>query len=71
MKIGKYSMGIGDRFGRQGAAQLRAIMTARKMGVAIDPVWNKSHREHEITGTAPAWEATFNSLRRDFGGFDD
>ena len=53
MKIGKYSMGIGDRFGRQGAAQLQAIMTAREMGVDIDPVWNKSHREHEITGTAP------------------
>jgi len=53
MKIGKYSMGIGDRFGRQGAAQLRAIMTARDMGVTIDPVWNKSHREHEITGTSP------------------
>ena len=46
-------MGIGDRFGRQGSAQLRAIMKAREMGVAIDPVWNKSHREHEITRTTP------------------
>jgi len=53
MKIGKYSMGIGDRFGRQGPAQLRAIMTAQEMGVAVEPVWNKSHREHEITGTGP------------------
>ena len=26
---------------------------------------------YEITGTAPAWEATFDALRRDFGGFDD
>jgi hypothetical protein len=26
---------------------------------------------YEITGTAPVWEATFNALRRDFGGFDD
>ncbi len=23
---------------------------------------------YEITGTAPAWEATFNALRDDFGG---
>lgn len=46
-------MGIGDRFGRQGPAQLRAIMTAQEMGVSVEPIWNKSHREHEITGTAP------------------
>ena len=26
MKIGKYSLGIGDRFGHQGEAQLRAII---------------------------------------------
>lgn len=47
-------MGIGDRFGRQGAVQLRAIMNARELGVDIDPVWNKSHREHEITRTSPS-----------------
>ncbi len=55
MILPKYSMGIGDRFGRQGAAQLQAIIEAESTaGVAIAPVWNKSHREHAIIGTAPA-----------------
>jgi len=54
MKIEKYSMGIGDRFGCQGAAQLRALMLARELGVTIVPVWNKSFREHSIIGTSPA-----------------
>ncbi len=53
-KTGKYSFGIGDRFGRQGTAQLRAIMEAEKLGVEITPVWNKSYREHTIVGTSPA-----------------
>jgi len=51
-------MGIGDRFGRQGAAQLRAILKANEDGVDIDPVWNKSHREHVITGTEPKEQRT-------------
>lgn len=54
MILGKYSMGIGDRFARQGRAQLRALIRARADGVDITPVWNKSHREHTIIGTAPA-----------------
>jgi hypothetical protein len=54
IKIGKYSFGTGDRFGRQGNAQLRAIMEAEELGVEITPVWNKSHREHTIVGTSPA-----------------
>jgi len=53
MKIEKYSFGVGDRFGYEGKAQLRAIETARELGVAIVPVWNKSHREHMIVGTSP------------------
>lgn len=53
MKLGKYSFGIGDRFGRQGKAQLAAIIQAKKDGIAVTPVWNKSHREHEIIGTHP------------------
>ena len=28
MEIGKYSLGIGDRFGHQGKAQLQAILNA-------------------------------------------
>ena len=54
MKLGRYSLGIGDRFGRQGVAQLRALQRAEAQGVAITPVWNKSFREHQIIGTQPA-----------------
>jgi hypothetical protein len=52
-KLGKYSMGLGDRFGHQGHAQLKAIIEASKKGVEITPVWNKSNREHMIIGTQP------------------
>lgn len=51
--IGKFSMGLGDRFGHQGGAQLKAIMDAGKKGIEITPVWNKSNREHMIIGTQP------------------
>jgi hypothetical protein len=54
MKLGKYSFGIGDRFGQQGKAQLAAIMKAREQGLQVTPVWNKSYREHEIIGSTPA-----------------
>lgn len=53
MKLEKYSIGIGDRFGFEGAAQLRAIQKAAADGVRIAPVWNKSNREHVIIGTVP------------------
>ena len=49
----KYSMGIGDRFGYQGKAQLKAMLLAKDNGVEITPVWNKSHREHSIIHTSP------------------
>jgi tagaturonate epimerase len=51
--LGKFSIGLGDRFGHQGAAQLRAIMAASAKGVEITPVWNKSNREHTTIGTQP------------------
>lgn len=54
MILEKYSMGIGDRFGREGKAQLSALIKARKQGIAIAPVWNKSYREHAIVGTTPS-----------------
>ncbi len=54
MPLEKYSFGIGDRFARQGKALLQAIIDAKKSGVAVAPVWNKSHREHTITKTEPA-----------------
>jgi tagaturonate epimerase len=51
--ISKYSVGIGDRFGLEGVAQLRAFLAARDRGVTITPVWNKSNREHSLIGTRP------------------
>ena len=51
--LGKYSFGMGDRFGHQGGAQLRAIIEAGKKGIDITPVWNKSNREHITIGTQP------------------
>lgn len=54
MRIERFSMGVGDRFGRQGRAQLEAIARAKERGVDIVPVWNKSHREHTIIGSRPA-----------------
>lgn len=53
MELEKYSIGIGDRFGFEGAAQLRALQQAAVDGVRVVPVWNKSNREHIIIGTTP------------------
>ncbi len=53
MELEKYSLGIGDRFGYQCAAQLRAVQKAAARGFEIAPVWNKSNREHLIVGTVP------------------
>lgn len=53
MKIGKYSFGIGDRFGHEGEAQLRALISAKKAGINIVPVWNKSNREHTYVKSLP------------------
>ncbi|MFZ1932157.1 MAG: tagaturonate epimerase family protein [Thermoguttaceae bacterium] len=54
MQLPKYSIGVGDRFAHQGAAQLQAIVQAASEGVEVAPVWNKSHREHTIVGSRPA-----------------
>jgi hypothetical protein len=53
MKLTKYSFGVGDRFGHQGSAQLKALMEAMKKSIDITPVWNKSNREHSIIHTVP------------------
>ena len=53
MQLEKYSFGVGDRFGRQGRAQLQALITAKAEGVNIAAVWNKSWREHSIIGSSP------------------
>ena len=54
MKLGKYSLGTGDRFGNQGKAQLQAVMAAKELGIDISIIWNKSYREHTIIHTDPA-----------------
>jgi tagaturonate epimerase len=53
VKIEKYTFGTGDRFARQGRAQLRAILQARQAGIDVYPVWNKSNREHLIIESKP------------------
>jgi hypothetical protein len=49
----KYTFGMGDRFARQGRAQLAAIIEAKKLGADVTPVWNKSNREHVTIHTHP------------------
>ncbi len=52
MKLEKFTLGIGDRFGREGVAQLMALQKASSAGII--PVWNKSNREHNLIGSTPA-----------------
>jgi tagaturonate epimerase len=59
MELSKYSLGVGDRFGRQARAQLRAFIACREQwvtqdGIDLIPVWNKSNREHTIIGSEPS-----------------
>lgn len=67
--LGKYSIGLGDRFGHQGAAQLKAIIAAAEKGIDITPVWNKSNREHNTIGTQPADVRTEADLVTRSAGF--
>jgi len=54
LPLSRFSFGVGDRFARQAAAQLRACMMAAEKGVEVIPVWNKSNREHVTIGSEPA-----------------
>lgn len=54
MKLEKYSLGTGDRFGKQADAQLRSVIKAGSEGKEIAIIWNKSYREHAIIHTDPA-----------------
>jgi hypothetical protein len=54
LKLEKYSLGTGDRFGHQAKAQLRAVIAAQDEGIELVPVWNKSNREHLFIGSEPA-----------------
>src|ERR1700761_6208530 len=53
LSLGKFSFGMGDRFGHQGKAQLQACVLATELGAEVVPVWNKSNREHSFIGTEP------------------
>ncbi len=53
MTLEKFSFGVGDRFARQAAAQLRAFERLAEAGVDVTPVWNKSYREHTTIGSQP------------------
>jgi len=54
LPLGKFSFGMGDRFGMQGRAQLQACLLATELGAEFIPVWNKSNREHTFVGSDPA-----------------
>ena len=49
----RLSFGVGDRFAHQAEAQLAAFERLAAAGVVVTPVWNKSHREHTLIGSAP------------------
>ncbi len=53
MKLETFTLGVGDRFARQGRAQLQAFVQGRASGLAVHPVWNKSNREHLIIHSEP------------------
>jgi tagaturonate epimerase len=53
LSIESYTIGIGDRFARQGRAQLEALVRAKEVGINVFPVWNKSYREHTLIKTEP------------------
>src|SRR6266542_3117684 len=53
LTLGKYSLGVGDRFAHQARAQLQACLKAAAEGVEVIPVWNKSNREHLTIGSEP------------------
>ena len=53
LSIEPYTIGIGDRFARQGRAQLEALVRAKEAGINVFPVWNKSYREHTLIKTKP------------------
>ena len=53
LTLAAFSFGIGDRFGQQARAQLRAFQMLTEKGVEVVPVWNKSNREHTFIGSEP------------------
>jgi len=56
-KLSRFSIGTGDRFGREGEAQIGAFQDLRAHGGIADIVWNKSNREHVLIGSTPKDQA--------------
>src|SRR6185369_13921282 len=76
VKLGRFSIGVGDRFAHQASAQLKACMMGAEEGVEVTPVWNKSNREHGIVGSVPqsvraAAEVAVREAKWDRGYFVD
>ncbi len=72
MILEKYTIGVGDRFAHQAAAQLQACLKLAEQGIDVIPVWNKSNREHNFIGSEPqsvydAAEAAVTALGWDKG----
>ncbi len=68
----KFTFGVGDRFAHGAHAQLAAFIGAKKLGVEICPVWNKSNREHEIIGSEPSQtRAAADAAVKDLGWEDE
>ena len=72
MILEKYTIGVGDRFAHQAAAQLQACLKLAEQGIDVIPVWNKSNREHNFIGSEPqsvydAAEAAVTALDWDKG----
>ena len=53
LNLARLSFGVGDRFGQQARAQLRAFHQLAQQGIEVIPVWNKSNREHTFIGSEP------------------
>jgi len=75
--VPEYGIGVGDRSGLEGIAQLGALVRLKtEHGKVVIPTWNKSRREHEEMGTNPrdVWvEAytTTDALKWTHGSFVD
>jgi hypothetical protein len=52
-KNSRIHFGDGRTFCASRAGTINAILLARKIGLPVYPVWNKSNREHTIIGTKP------------------
>jgi tagaturonate epimerase len=53
LALERFSCGVGDRFGHEAKAQLRAFQMLSQDGIEVTPVWNKSNREHTFVGSEP------------------